>query len=223
MILFQQAEATANRRKFKFVCVDDTDGVTPEHSLTFSSSEVVWRVSGGSYAALTNIGSIVEVDATGEDAEYEGEFTQSELTGVDGAVYIKVKKTGVRTTVMCVGQVVPWDPYDAVRLGMTSLPNAAAEASGGLYTRGTGAGQINQPANGMVDVNAVRHLGTAYATPTVAGVPEVDPTHWNGTAVATPTTPGVPRVDVKAMEANTLTASALATDAVKRRMPSFRN
>ncbi len=39
--------------------------------------------------------------------------------------------------------IVPWDPFDAVRLGMTALPNANAEASGGLPTIGTGSGQIN--------------------------------------------------------------------------------
>lgn len=38
----------------------------------------------------------------------------------------------------------------------TAIPNAAAEAAGGLYTRGTGAGQINQSANGQIDVNAER-------------------------------------------------------------------
>ena len=32
------------------------------------------------------------------------------------------------------------NPDDSVRFGLTSLPNAAAEAAGGLYTRGTGAG-----------------------------------------------------------------------------------
>jgi hypothetical protein len=45
------------------------------------------------------------------------------------------------------------DFSDGVRYGLTSLPNAAAEAAGGLYTRGTGAGQINQDANGRVDAN----------------------------------------------------------------------
>ena len=55
------------------------------------------------------------------------------------------------------------DPTDAVRLGLTSLPNAAAEAAGGLYTRGSGAGQINQPANGMVDTNTVRLGGVAQS------------------------------------------------------------
>jgi hypothetical protein len=50
----------------------------------------------------------------------------------------------------------------------TALPNAAAEAAGGLYTRGTGAGQINQANNGAVDANAVRVGGqTASAAATV--------------------------------------------------------
>ncbi len=36
------------------------------------------------------------------------------------------------------------------------LPNAAASAANGLFTRGTGAGQINQSANGQIDVNVER-------------------------------------------------------------------
>ena len=40
-----------------------------------------------------------------------------------------------------------------MRLGLTALPNAAAEAAGGLYTRGTGAGQIAQTNNGRVDTD----------------------------------------------------------------------
>lgn len=51
--------------------------------------------------------------------------------------------------------VVAYNPYDATRMGIAALPNAAAESVGGLYTRGAGAGQINQPANGQVDVNVV--------------------------------------------------------------------
>lgn len=52
------------------------------------------------------------------------------------------------------------DLSDAVRLGLTALPNAAAEAAGGLYTRGSGAGQINQPGNGLVDVSLKAILNT---------------------------------------------------------------
>jgi hypothetical protein len=60
---------------------------------------------------------------------------------------------------------------DSVRAGLTALPNANAEAAGGLYTRGAGAGQINQDANGRVDTNPVAWRGTALAVPTTAGIP----------------------------------------------------
>lgn len=48
-----------------------------------------------------------------------------------------------------------------------------------------------------LQVDTVQWLGTACATPSVAGVPEVDPTHWNGTAVGTPDTAGYPKVTIK--------------------------
>jgi hypothetical protein len=66
------------------------------------------------------------------------------------------------------------DLDDSVRAGLTALPNAAAEAAGGLFTRGSGAGQINQDNNGEIDVDVQKWLGIAVATPTVGGVPEVD-------------------------------------------------
>lgn len=44
----------------------------------------------------------------------------------------------------------------ATNAGFSALPDAAAEAAGGLYTRGSGAGQINQSANGQIDANIVR-------------------------------------------------------------------
>lgn len=52
------------------------------------------------------------------------------------------------------------DLADTVRLGLTALPNAAAEAAGGLYTRGSGVGQINQSNSGQIDANAARTGGT---------------------------------------------------------------
>lgn len=49
----------------------------------------------------------------------------------------------------------------------------------------------------LLQVDLTQWLGTAAATPTVAGVPEIDVTHWNGTAVATPDTAGYPKVTHK--------------------------
>lgn len=60
----------------------------------------------------------------------------------------------------------------ATNAGFTALPDAAAEAAGGLYTRGTGAGQINQDANGRVDANAKAWAGTA--TTLTSGLPDVN-------------------------------------------------
>lgn len=66
---------------------------------------------------------------------------------------------GAVTGMVVVGeyvQLVSYDPFDTVRLGLTALPNAAAEAAGGLYTRGSGAGQIAQQQNGQIDANVER-------------------------------------------------------------------
>ena len=86
--------------------------------------------------------------------------------------------------------VVPWNPFDGVRLGMTALPNAAAGAAGGLplsadgsgrvdvikingtsqtardigasvlISSGTGTGQLSV-ASGVIAANATQILGTA--------------------------------------------------------------
>lgn len=93
-------------------------------------------------------------------------------TGTTGDLSFHITGTAADDTDF-VDQIVSFDPFDSVRLGLTALPNAAAEAAGGLYTRGTGAGQINQQANGQIDSNVARWLNTAAATPATAGVPKV--------------------------------------------------
>ncbi len=62
----------------------------------------------------------------------------------------------VRGTVATIDDVeVIFEVANAFNAGFTGVPGVAAEGAGGLYTRGTGAGQINQAANGQIDVNAV--------------------------------------------------------------------
>lgn len=65
-------------------------------------------------------------------------------------------------------EVVAYNPQDSVRLGLTALPNAAAEAAGGLFTRGSGAGQINQSANGQIDSKVVTIANGVIAAATFA-------------------------------------------------------
>lgn len=75
-------------------------------------------------------------------------------------------------------QIVAYNPDDTVRLGLTSLPNAAAAAAGGLYTRGTGAGQINQSTNGQIDVNVERVRNSVIATLTASGYLQTTLMRW---------------------------------------------
>lgn len=92
----------------------------------------------------------------------------------------------------------PIDTTDTDTLGRLEL---SVHETGSLVVRHT---YMVVPANvwdsmfgaDKLDVSVVEWLGTAAATPTVAGVPEVDVTHWIGTAAATPTVAGVPEVDI---------------------------
>lgn len=98
-------------------------------------------------------GGFVEVDATNMPGIYRLDIPDAVFaTGVDSAV-VMLNGAANMEPVVIEFQLTGVNLQDAVRAGLTALPNAAAEAAGGLYTRGTGAGQINQPANGVVDTN----------------------------------------------------------------------
>ncbi len=147
---FQQSEGTATLRRFYFA-IALTDGSAPATGQTFSGSDLQ-IIKGGGTSFSNFAGTATEI--AGSDGLYVYEFTATELDTL-GAIAFKVEKTGVRTLLMQPGEVVGFDPYDAIRLGLTALPNANAEAAGGLFTRGSGAGQINQNANGQVDTRTV--------------------------------------------------------------------
>lgn len=149
--LIQVSEATAERRRLYFHAVDATDGLAPETGLTGTG----WvSKNGATPAASTN--SLVEINATNMPGRYYIELTATEYN-TTGFVEFRYKAAACAEVVVR-AQIVAWDPWDSTRLGLGALPNAAAEAAGGLYTRGTGAGQINQPANGLVDVNVEQWL-----------------------------------------------------------------
>lgn len=132
-----------------FLMVDSTDHVTGKTGL---SPTVTISKNGGSFASPS--GAVSEVG----NGLYKiaGNATDSNTVG---ELWIHATGTGADPTDTSY-TVVAYDPFDAVRLGLTALPNAAAEAAGGLYTRGSGAGQINQPANGQIDANTVKVGGT---------------------------------------------------------------
>lgn len=111
-------------------------------------------------------GGFKEKDATALPGWYELGLPNAMLaTGSDWAI-LELKdaaSNGIVFPQKTEIQLVNFDPDDTIRLGLTALPNAAAEAAGGLFTQGTGAGQIHQNATGQIDTNTV-----AMATDVVA-------------------------------------------------------
>lgn len=160
-----------------------------------TSSLVAYYVrAGGSATAITlatlaaansawSSGGFKEVDATNMNGIYRLDVPDAAFASGADSVVVTIKGATGMVQVSIAVQLVAWDPQDSVRGGLTALPNAAAEAAGGLYTRGSGAGQINQPANGMIDANVVRNAGTAIVS--ASGRQEVNLTHVDGTALGT--------------------------------------
>lgn len=116
--LFKQSESTAARRRWFFGCVDDTDGKTAETGLTFSAGELQISKAGGAFANFA--GTVTELS----DGMYMYQATAAELDTL-GIIGFKVEKTGVRTQIMMVGQVIPWDFYDIA----TAVLDAVYEGS----------------------------------------------------------------------------------------------
>ena len=138
------------------------------------ATAVTYTAAGSTIETIATLGTFAaptatkcrfkEVDAVNHRGVYEFQFADARFS-VASARRLIISVTGAASLMDADYeiQLVSFNPYDAVRMGLTALPNAVAEAAGGLYTRGTGAGQINQPANGMVDANIVRLGGVAQS------------------------------------------------------------
>jgi hypothetical protein len=198
---------------------------------TGSLTAYYWR-PGGTATAITlatlanaqaawSSGGFVAIDGTNMPGWYRLDIPNAVLaSGVD-TCYVMLKGATNMEPVNIEIQLSSMNVNDAVRGGMTALPNANAEASGGLFTRGTGAGQINQDANGRIDANmqaisqdsaAADNLesycdgttpipsnitqiaGTAAANVSSSGRLNVNVTHFDGTAATV--TSGIPSVNL---------------------------
>lgn len=140
---------------------------------TLASTEAaptVYTAAGSTIETISTLGTFAaptatkcrfkELDATNHPGVYEVQIADARFAVANARnLLITVLATGI-APVNAEIELVAYDPQDSVRLGQTALPNAAAEAAGGLYTRGSGAGQINQANNGQVDANAARLGGT---------------------------------------------------------------
>lgn len=162
---------------------DSSDHVAGKTGLTLT---IAASKDGGAFASITPT-----VTERG-DGWYSLALTTSH-TDTLGDLAIHVTSTGADPSdVVC--RIVAIDKADAVRGGMTALPNAAAAAAGGLPILGTGAGALNpsggkMPATldaldvtGNLPANVVEWVGTVV-TVNVAGVPRTDVSYVDGIAV----------------------------------------
>lgn len=117
-------------------------------------------------------GGFKEKDATNMPGWYEFGIPNNALASGSNFCALLFKGATNMVPLPVLIQLTTIDLQDAVRAGLTALPNANAEAAGGLFTRGSGAGQINQQANGQIDSNVARWLNTAV-TAAQAGIPDV--------------------------------------------------
>ncbi len=133
-------------------------------------------------------GGFVEIDATNMPGWYRfdvpnaavasGRFSSIHFKGASGMapLPLEIELTAV-------------DNSDAVRYGLTALPNVASGSAGAIITSGTGTAQLSV-ASGVAQADVAKWLGTAASTPTVAGVPNVNCKTWNDLAtVALPLVP----------------------------------
>lgn len=109
-------------------------------------------------AGAYTVGGFVEVDATNMPGVYRLDVPNAALASGADFVIIQLVVASANNAVANPLKIdlLAMDLRDAVRGGLSSLPDAAAEAAGGLYTRGSGAGQIAQQTAGQIDVSVER-------------------------------------------------------------------
>lgn len=141
-------------------CLDSTTGA-PKTDVVFNTAGInLWyRREGAALTSITEatLAALTTAHADGgflhvSDGVYRLDLPDAAFAS--GANYVDFG--GAVTGGVFIGgrvRLVDVNIEDTVRAGLTALPNAAAAATGGLFTRGTGAGQINQDANGRIDVN----------------------------------------------------------------------
>ncbi len=156
-------------------------------------------------------GGFIEIDATHQKGLYRLDLKNSSLAASKGNL-VTFFLYGAANMAPCVFdvQLTGVDNQDGVRYGMTALPNAAANAAGGLPVSIAGALDLDEM---NVDIEAIQ-TSTAGLTYTVSNKVDANVYTWNGTAVSSPATAGIPEVNVKNIN-NVSTSSVTTVKAVQ--------
>ena len=136
----QLKQTTAYNRAF--LLVQSADHIS---GLTGATPVVQGSKNGGSFTTLTAV-----VSELGNGYYNAALKTSDTATLGDLAFHITAASADPTDFI---DQIVAFDPADAVRLGLTALPNVASGSAGAIPTTGTGANQISVT-NGLVSLNS---------------------------------------------------------------------
>ena len=128
----------------RYIVLRDSSDGTPETGYTVTDLDLQYTRSGAAPSAKADISAVlaatnsahsdnqaIEIDSTSSPGLYRIDWPDAAFaTGVDKVILV-VTGTGLDPAVEEV-QLVNYDPEDGVRLGLTALPNAAADDAGGL-------------------------------------------------------------------------------------------
>ena len=150
-----------------YVFIVDSAAFTPETGITITDLDLQYVRNGAAPSAKVDATALAAIDsAHGDNQMFEVDATdQPGLYRVDwpDAVFA----TGVSQVVCTVKgagfhpvhikyQLVDFDPDDVVRLGLTALPNAAADAAGGLPISDSGMLDLDTQLANTNEVTAAR-------------------------------------------------------------------
>ena len=183
-----------------FLMVDSADHITGKTGL---SPTVTLSKNGGSFASPA--GAVTEIG----NGWYKVAGNATD-TATLGPLILHATGTGA-DPVDVLYEVVAFDPQDSVRVGLTALPNAAADAAGGLPISDAGGLDLDAKIGALTFGTANRVNAQVYgleASAITSGA------FASGAIHATAIDTGAIRADVFA--AGAIDAAALATDAVAK-------
>lgn len=150
-----QVGTTSKRMVVKVYDSSSTTGAALT-GLAYNSAGLAWYYwredtgnAGGTSVTLASStrgtwtsGAFKEIDATNMPGYYEIGIPDAALASGSKWVVMSIRGATNMLAVDIEIELVAFDPFDAVRLGLTALPNANAGASGGLATATNSSGEV---------------------------------------------------------------------------------
>ncbi len=170
MLTIYRSEASASLRRVPMWFVT-SDGTSPATAEAGGQPQITWHGRGTATVNTSGTLSLVSANA----GLYHVELTASEVSALGMFSTQYRSATAIHNTAF--GKIVNYDSGDSTRLGVFALPNAAADAAGGLIVMGTGTNQL-QPSLGSVGLRAIIH-----SQATVGGTDNITPRNYSGVSV----------------------------------------